>query len=611
MKNIVGIDFGHGETSAGFVRSDEVQGNEIKMEDLCIYGQLKIIPSVVCITDQGEVVLSPNASDIAKSKEFGISFKDPLVGSADYSEITEENKNYFHLFLSTTYDSIIQNNDNPLYHHNNEDDYLVYMACPSGWNQTQIDAYKDFAKNKCKIPVVDIVKESRAAYIAARRKVVGGIRNQGGNVLVVDYGSSTIDFTYFDNDSRFEPVHAGYKLGARIIEETIYDYLVEHESGVKDLIANIQAKYGERKTKDSLLYEIRKQKERYFISPNQDCFTLTIDLRMALGDNSYKGQYIETGLNGYSKEKLLDLLADYRAKLASMLEDFLSKKGVNSIDKVILTGGASRMPFFKELLTEKYNVSRDAGSLISTLNPSLYISQGIAAFGYMNEQSKINEKPVWNDVNRFIEDSLPEILRNSLNTAVSDIYYSEFTTITNKYKAGDISDSSGRHNLDSLEDAVIAFLKEYTTSPTSVGSKIMKRVETDVCSAINDSLNKFCKSWYNNNIEVDNIDITFNFNSSFYLPVETAKGVLQFMWNSCMNYINSEHFFGTTSNTPYKDRDYSARSSLVNYLNSNLRTKCNALHFDGDLSEELSTIESAIRIKIQDIIDNAKLEMYR
>lgn len=226
MKNIVGIDFGHGETSAGFLDSDNVIGNEVQMSDLNIVGEEKVIPSVVCIMPSDDVVISPSAYQIAKAKELGISFKDPLIGSEKYSKISDSHLRFFEMFLSKTYEAIRGNSNNPLHvSQDGETDFLVYIACPSGWNEEQINAYKEFTNSTCNIPVVDIVKESRAAYIAARRTVGGGIRTQGGNVLVIDYGSSTIDFTYFNNESRFEPVHEGYKLGARIIEETFLEYL--------------------------------------------------------------------------------------------------------------------------------------------------------------------------------------------------------------------------------------------------------------------------------------------------------------------------------------------------------------------------------------------------
>lgn len=605
MKNIVGIDFGHGETSAGFLISDNVITNDVQVSDLNIVGEEKVIPSIVCIMPGEEVVISPSAYQIAKSKEMGISFKSPLIGSKEYLKISESNFRYFELFLSKTYESIKGNSNNPLHtSQEGEDDFLVYIACPSGWNSKQIDAYKEFACKKCNIPVVDIVQESRAAYIAARRTVLGGIRTQGGNVLVIDYGSSTIDFTYFNN-SQFQPVHKGYPLGARIIEETFLKYLKDHEPEACDNIALIEQKCGTAKGDSILLYQIRKLKEEYFISPNQDRFLLSIELSKTLLDKSLRGRYIEpSNEDGYSKQELLSILSDYIKNLASMLDHFLTKDGVTSIDKVILTGGAARMFFFKELVSKKYNVNKEDDTLIVDLNPSVTISRGIATFGFMKQKSEPNEKPLWEDVDRFISASLPNILRTSLNSAVADVYYNEFTQITKKYQDGQLSDSIKRKNLDSLADAFIDFLKSYMTSPETVGSKIMYSVEVSVNSAINDKLKAFCDAW---NFIYDKINVSFDFDLSFYLPEETVKGFLEFMWSTCKEFIKQRDIFGTTIDTPSKDRDYKDRSSIVSNLDSKLRIKCDKLHYDGDLSEVLTVIEESIRKKVREIVDNASM----
>lgn len=611
MKNIVGIDFGHGETSAGLVISDNIQGHEINMQDLNIIGEKTKIPSVVCIMQGGEIVINPSDNQIAKSKDFGISFKDPLIGNEKYHEISESNKTFFKLFLSNAYKAIEKNPNNPLHisSNNGERDFLVYIACPSGWDENQKKAYRDFVSAECGISVVDIVKESRAAYIAARRTVSGGIRTQGGNVLVIDFGSSTIDFTYFNNDTKFEPVHAGYKLGARRIEEDILNYLEGNEPKAKEEISLWKQICGSEKGKDILLFEIRKQKEVYFEADNPDDFPLSLDFSKMLVDKSLRGHYIEPEREGgYTKNDVLHILSNYIGELDDMLDDFLTKDGVSSVDKVILTGGASRMFFFRDLVSKKYNVSKDDDTLIIDLDSSYTISRGIAAFGFMNEKATTKEKPLWERVNEFIENELPDLLRKSLNKAVSDIYYDEYTKITARYKKGEITDSSGRHNLDSLEDAFIAFLNSYSTSPESVGTKIAKAVEDKVGKAINTQLKEYTEVF---GFKTDEINVTFDFDETYYLPVETAQGTINFMWKKVFEYIENRDFFGTTSNTPYRDRDYSDRNSIVTNLNSNLRKKCDALHYDGDLESEQSAIAESIRSKIQEIIDNAKLEMYK
>ena len=612
MKNIVGIDFGHGETSAGFLDSDNVIENEVQMSDLNIVGEEKVIPSVVCIMPSDEVVISPSAYQIAKAKEVGISFKDPLIGSEKYSKISNSNLHFFEMFLSKTYEAIKGNSNNPLHvSQDGETDFLVYIACPSGWNDEQIEAYKEFTNSTCNIPVVDIVKESRAAYIAARRTVGGGTRTQGGNVLVIDYGSSTIDFTYFNNDSRFEPVHEGYKLGARIIEETFLKYLKEQESEAYENISLVEENCGSIKGNNVLLYVIRKLKEEYFSSPNQERFELSIDLSRILLDKSLRGRYIEPSSGeGYSKQKVLEILSTYINDLANMLDDFLTKEGVSSIDKVILTGGASRMFFFKELVSQKYEVSKDNGNLIVDLNPSLTISRGIAAFGYMNEKSNLVESPLWESVKEWIRNQLPQLLKSTIEKCIGDMYYSEFSNITSRYENGYIIKDS-KHNLDGLEDELIDLLNKWSASGDLMSEKIKLAVQNSMISSIKEKLSAFAKTW-----GLDVVDSDFSFNIeldiSASLTPDSCQSLIHYIWEEAKKFINDRDFWPWDDSTsPYRDRDLGNRKSIVRNMNTNLRTYFNGLDYISPLDDTISDIATMVRAKVRDFVDNAKLQQYR
>lgn len=610
--NIVGIDFGHGETSAAIVKSERVIENHIPTEDLFIVGEKKVIPSIICLMPSGEYVIDPTAYQIAKSTNFGVCFKAPILGNERHEIISSANKELFQKFITLTYESIISGTDNPLHSDiNGNRDFNVYIACPSGWTENQIKAYKSFIINTCKIPVADIVKESRAAYIATRRKVSGGIRTQGGNTLVIDFGSSTIDFTYFNNNSNAEPIHEGYPLGASRIEEILLEYLnsLEWNHGA---FAAVYSHCGDVRGKNTLLYEIRVQKEDYFTQQSHDYFELAINLRDLMLDRSFTGQYIESvdtqsSDRGLTKSAFLRILSPYINELSTMLNNFKSKRGVTTIDRVILTGGASRMFFFKELVEQHYGVSKEAQTLIVDLEPSLTISQGIAAYGYMNEVSTGNERTLWDDVNEWIDDELPGIVRKALNSALCDIYYNEYTNITEKYRSGDISEE-GKRSIYALSCELEKFLNTYSTDSSRVGRAIADRVQNSVSNAVNTSLTKYANAW---GYQIEGVNISFDFDSTFCMTEETVSNHIKFIIYTMMGFIEKRDLFGTTSNTPYKDRDYSDRDSIVTHLNSEIRDRCSNFSYDGSLDSEINVIARVIRREIQKIVNSAKLEMYK
>lgn len=610
---IVGIDYGHGETSAGYVDSATVIGNDIPMLNLKIVGDHEKIPSIICHIPNDGYIIDPTAGQLARVDKVGICFKAPLIGNERYAEISSENKVFFKEFLSKVYKEIVSNVNNPLHVGNGGDmNFKVYIACPSGWNEEQINEYKKFVRGECNIPLIDIIKESRAAYIAARRKVGGGIRTQGGNVLVIDFGSSTIDFTYFNNDTKFEPIHEGYPYGASQVEQDVLEYLIKNDSTAKENLDILVKRCGKTKAWNLLLFEFRKLKEAYFSQGNNGQFNPSVHLRDLLLDKDLTGKYIETSQGfGFTKQQLTEvILKEYINSLSEMLDDFKEIEGVEKIDKVILTGGASRMFFFKDLITEKYGVSKKDNTLIVDLNPSYTISQGIAAFGYMNEQSKLSEKSLIDAEKDWIDNQMPQLLKKTIEKCIGDMYYEEFSKITNKYGCGRII-KNDKHNLDGLEDEIISLLNSWTAGGDAMSNKIGEAVKVSMMSSIGEKLTDFANTWgFNACISDFTMKLELNIQAS--LTPESCKSLIQYTWDKLREFINMRDFWDWNDNTsPYKDRKPDDRKSIERNLNDNFRSYFNDLEYISSLDDEINSISASVRDKVKDFIDNAKLQQYR
>lgn len=614
---IVGIDYGHGETSAGYVDSKEVSGHEIKLCDLSIVGLHPVIPSIICKMATGESVPDPDDNQVATAQKVGLCFKAPLVESKFYKKITDENRVFFRDFIGLVYNSIVTNENNPLHIDGMGNmDYRVYIACPSGWSDTQIQSYKEFVQDECNVPVVDIVKESRAAYIATRRKVGDGIRNQTGNILVIDFGSSTVDFTYFDNNTKFEPVHWGYPLGASRIENDVLDYMIQpcNTEAYKNYQRVIE-RCGEVHGRNILLFSIRKQKEQFFSKDNPQNFNPSIHLRDLFLDRTLTNAYIEPSDEyqcGYPNDVLENvILKDYKKSLEDMLDDFAAKEGVSSIDKVILTGGASRMYFFKNMVQDKYGVSKKEDTLIVDLNPSLSISEGIAAFGLMNEKSNLVEEPLKNQTEEWISNNLPFLLKKTIEKCLGDMYYEEFCSLTKKYDEGRII-KDGKHNLDGLEDKFIELLNTWVSNADVMSSKIVDAVQTSIINTLGQKLAEFARTWGFQDAVGENFNIPVNLEICASLTSESCQSLLLYIWDGVKKFISQRDFWVWDDNTsPFKDRNKSDRESIRNDMNKNLRSYFNDLEYISPLDDEVNKIANTVREKLQDYIDNAKLQQYR
>ncbi len=99
---------------------------------------------------------------------------------------------------------------------------LFVVGCPSGWGRA---ARRDYAVllQEAGMQQVQIVPESRAAYLAARESGEVPPEDLEGAVLIVDIGSSTTDFT-FVVQRELRPVDFGHnELGAGILDKIILE----------------------------------------------------------------------------------------------------------------------------------------------------------------------------------------------------------------------------------------------------------------------------------------------------------------------------------------------------------------------------------------------------
>lgn len=464
------------------------------LKDLKIKGDSKTIKSVLAYDwkrDKWEI--GPNIQklkqcisnlDYSRNQyaRMAAYFKAPLVSgkgkelnSNNLEAIKPENKVSFGLFIENVFKSIIECNT---IIHEEPCNYRLYVACPSEWDNYQVEEYVRFIHEKG-IHCEEAVQESRAAYMSFRDTILGNTINdlELPGVLVIDFGSSTIDFTYFGGK---KTVNHGYQIGAHQVEETIFDYLCEKEPTAGDAFNKLKAALNgdELLAKTLLVFAIRNQKEQFYkdLAENEDATFADISLKDLVipeketgiffsGSDSFGFDYGEgcdkekmEGTDDYIKkivnasvdlknsEELEDknerpILDDYIKKVTNAFVDFKNKEGVGDINHVILTGGASKMQFVKELAKEIYNVHKYSVEEIKngkkdTLHtddePTFSISRGIAKYGTYRTLSEPirkaiekrlyltwrNEKWINWELNKLIPELVQQVYNDKLNSIV-------------------------------------------------------------------------------------------------------------------------------------------------------------------------------------------------
>lgn len=370
---VVGIDFGHGETSAAICElewnKDAGQREGYVMDiDMDRKARKKVIPSAICRV-KDELYIGDEAFEHMTDNEgIRVCFKQKphsLDGEAEMLMVD---------YMHAVYGRIREVEERLT-----DTNHVVYIARPSGWqDEGAKELYRQMAL-KAGIPLSGLTSESRAAIFYARGPQVNFANEIAKGAIVFDLGSSTVDFTYLsDND---KPIDNGYNLGASIIDDVIYNEMIFKSDEIKEFIG----KYP--KYTDALRFKARKFKESAYSRSADSKTTDSFDLDQII--QPIEEAYDEYGdvhvkLKIQNLHELNDLVED-KAHYITRLRDALLSYRYNyingkTINGVFLTGGASRMNFIHAMVADALALPADKVKYDND-NPSLTISRGIALLG--------------------------------------------------------------------------------------------------------------------------------------------------------------------------------------------------------------------------------------
>ncbi len=405
-KFIVGIDFGHGETSAaiseiewgvsaGLVRRD--------VQDIRINASSnvndKVIVSAISQVGDEEPLCGAEAFDarqLSEGANIRVCFKTPP------QDINGTEEQLMVRFMKTVYGRIRQMETRLT-----DDNHIVYIARPSKWKDEDVkERYRQMAL-MAGLPLGGLTSESRAAIFYA--KIDPSIefkREIEQGAIVFDLGSSTLDFTYLSD--KVNAIDDGTEHGASIVEKFIFNTKMSSNEGVKRLIQN-HPQY-----KDVLLFKAREIKESIFSNKKTSDIDETFALRNIMAKdcsdyNELKNVQVEIEYDNLGSmieeiEKEEHYISDLRKDVREFREHHLADLPVNG---VFMTGGASRMEFVKKLIEEEFNLEENKVK-VDPGDPSLTISRGIAMLGCANAVSnvlikRLEEKKEKVNLNPFFE----------------------------------------------------------------------------------------------------------------------------------------------------------------------------------------------------------------
>lgn len=372
-KYVVGIDYGHGETSAAICSIEwgkDAGLRETKVLDIDLdrAARKKVITSAICHVNEGILIGDEAFEHMTDNNGIRVCFKqkpESIDGDAEKLMID---------YMKAVYGRIRESQEELT-----DTNHIVYIARPSGWVEEEAkELYRQMAI-QAGIPLGGLTSESRAAIFYAKSPSVNFAKEISKGAIVFDLGSSTLDFTYLSDTEK--PIDYGYNLGASIIDNAILENMILKDDGVKEFVG----KYPEYR--DALKFKGRKFKEDAY-GRNEDSKTIGgFPLGNIISDtedsyDDYADCYVKLRIANLGElNDMVNSTTHYMDELKNALEDYKTTKiSGKTVNGVFLTGGASRMNFIRPIISEAFNLPLEKVK-IDNDNPSLTISRGIALLG--------------------------------------------------------------------------------------------------------------------------------------------------------------------------------------------------------------------------------------
>ena len=524
MKYILGIDFGDGETVAAYTDITDPSG-------VIKYANIK-----QANTAEGKKIISlvmkGQDSKYGISLERGkllLSFKGKIrpgldnlpEDTYDSDRSQYEKQQAFGAFIRDVVALIKKHHSDEMFR--DEKEVTLYIAAPTKWTDEDKLNYKEFVKGVTGLDVGWVINESDAAFFAKKVSVASD-----GVVLVIDYGSSTIDFTLMVDGHKKDIDNMSTDFAANEIEEIILlDYKKnprtkpEYERLITKANASLMDKGNSFVDIDTCLkLSIRKAKEGAYteVSSNLTKYPrmyITGNWRLSKDTGSDEDRDIKFEYD-FKESDLASYKDKFRQHLKKLKKKILEIES-RPLDCVILTGGASIMPWVRDIVQETWNSSEEIGGdthSVKILNdscPSYVVATGIVEYAKKLYQCPAEIVELFD---RMLEDTAEDCsyltnkdflktkIESEINRQIDRIINNELNGVLDKYKESDEEHSS----YSKLRDAISEFLQTECSRPEVV-DEIKQTVRAFLNEYFSDRMNAVLIKHYGTSDVVCNVDI--------------------------------------------------------------------------------------------------------
>lgn len=483
----IGFDLGHGETAVAKARVEsieppemlEVNNKKVQITALGWHPELGYLVGEQALIQSGVTQLK-------------ITFKQKPNNDPNYRETIRSFLETYHRLLKDS--KQIDNGETSHF----------YVGCPSGWSLKEREDYQKLLKESG-IELLNVVPESRAAFMQAKEAGKLDYDFLKSAVLIVDIGSSTTDFTLVKSLSEIPLDFGSNTLGASLIDKNIFARTLAHHEE-KELLERVFEAHPHHQARCELA--CRKAKEDYF--SNEQLYSNS--QTFARGFESINEQiYFIPQVNKLLMDEILNQplpeLGDkswfqaFREAVKEAKEQ-LNQQGI--VPRVVLmTGGASRMQFTRQICSEIF--PEPDTQVRPDPEPERCIALGLARVGRWDLRAGAFKE----EINKlFDSEKLKDLIKKQIP---------ELIEMLSDPLASGLIENAIRPGLTDWKNNKVRTLADLESRMKERAEQWLKSEEAQLL--INDK----CKNWFNNKIQPDLAKETDPICRKFQIPRSSLR----------------------------------------------------------------------------------------
>lgn len=471
--NYIGIDIGDGESCVCVLP----QNSGIEPRPIPITGRKSFL-SAVAAGENGQPIIGMDAVSDGSAKDFAVRFKSRFL-QGEQRDLRDMSR-----FLRGICEELKRQNLL------SKDDKVV-LGCPAGWNAQARERYLEMIR-EAGFPQPRLVSESRAAFLYAKhaRSIRLDTRLLQHSALVIDIGSSTLDFAYV-RDGRESGVgtFGDVYLGGGAIDEALLMAAVN----ASPLCAQLKETFEQApEWKNHALLVARRVKEEYFVRQSEgkagvqvrETLNILYDEPMELtvqANDQLIWRVVQLGVKSLGGQSFFQMLDAALTHAAQQTKE-------RPPEMVLLTGGASRMKFFQKQCVKRFPNAH----MILCEEPEFSIAKGLAFSARVDEEifafnAEIRAFLESGALREAVTRHMPRVL-DALTDAVTDIVFAQVKEAVIQWQNGVYP------TLDALNQALPRKVQESlnTSSPKEAIAAAVNECMAQICMSIQSEIDRIC-----------------------------------------------------------------------------------------------------------------------